>query len=86
MVAEYIDRHDIPGEYLIGVTYERLARASRRYGFTVLDLELPPEMTRGAENVYRNFRERYGQDLDMGKIQLCFQKRQDFLNKFRKKK
>ena len=85
MVADYIKRHGIPGDYLIGITYERLAQASKRYGFTVLDLDLPPELTRGVENVYRKFRERYGQDVDMGKIQLCFQKREDFLNRFKKK-
>ncbi|HEX8762987.1 MAG TPA: hypothetical protein VF733_04505 [Candidatus Saccharimonadales bacterium] len=74
LVCEYISAQGLNPKYLIGVTYERMARlAERQFGFSVAypdpDL-LPASVVRGVEQVYEGFTQagRSGQDLGLPAI------------------
>lgn len=66
LMANYIQYQEIDCKYIIGVTYERLARVSRRWGFSVVEVNIPNDIKSGVENVFRNFRERVGLDRENG--------------------
>ncbi|MFC1749076.1 hypothetical protein ACFL2V_09750 [Pseudomonadota bacterium] len=82
LLADYIQYHEIDVEHIVGVSYERLARVSRRWGFDVVEVPLPEDIKRGVENVFRSFRDRVKVDKGMGEILLCYQRTEDFLGRF----
>lgn len=74
-VAKYIgyQKGSLPGDKIIGITYRKLASASRRYGFILAQSPLPDQAHQVltklmAENVKLN------KDFDSSGIALCFQK------------
>jgi len=82
LVAEYIQVQNLHPKYLIGITYEKLGRLATRYGFTVVAPKLPPDVTRGVENVYRNFRSVGGDSENIGSIVICYQETDQFVKRF----
>lgn len=88
LLAEYIRRHKLTPKYILGITYERLAKVAKRFGFTVIEIPIPQEIQRRIENLYKKLIEtdiRKGkQPKPMGKIFLCYIKTEDLLEKFGK--
>ena len=82
LLAAYIRYHQLEQRYLIGITYEQLAKVSRRYGFTIANIPIPAEITAGIERVFDRYRKRQGKQIKMGKIQLVYQETEKFLAKF----
>lgn len=78
LIADYIVEQRLQPKYVMGITYERLARASRRQGFTVVDVPIPAEIQRGVQRVH----DRFTEGKDMGKIFLCFQPTDQFLQRY----
>jgi hypothetical protein len=85
LLAQYIRYHKLDHKYLIGVTYEKLAKVSRRYGFTVLEIKIPQEISAGVQRVYDRFRSEQNKELNMGKILMVFQETEKFLSKHAQK-
>jgi|SRR3989344_4817095 len=81
-VAQYIQFHNLNPKYILGVTHERLARVSRRQGFTVIEPTLPENTQASVERYYNSLVERGIVQEPIGKILLCFQTREDFLNRY----
>ena len=77
-VAAYMDYHNLNPKYVLGVTYERLASASRRQGFTVVETSLPANVTQRVEDVYSRFTDQGKNGKPMGKVMLCYQTGEDF--------
>lgn len=90
LLAKYIQVHNLHPKYILGFTYEKLANISKRYGFKVIDLKIPEEIRRGVERIYRLFVESENKTKKsssistMGKVLLCYQTCEDFLNRFLK--
>jgi hypothetical protein len=84
LIAEYMQNHNINPKYIIGITYERLARVSRFQRFTVVDIPIPDDIREGIERVYHKIAEPGLKDKPMGKIMLCYQTREDFMRRFSK--
>ena len=82
LIAEYVTQQDLHPKYLMGVTFEKLARVSRRQGFTVIEPEVPEDIKRGVENVYMRFGDLGVNERSMGKILLCYQSTDKFLQKY----
>lgn len=82
LIAEYMQRHDINPQYIVGVTYERLAQVSRFQGFTVVDIPIPDDVRKRVERVYQKIAEPGLKDKPMGKVMLCYQTREDFMRRF----
>ncbi|KKR78369.1 MAG: hypothetical protein UU23_C0001G0133 [Candidatus Curtissbacteria bacterium GW2011_GWA1_40_9] len=85
LIAQYIAIHDLDVKYLVGVTTERLAMISKRQGFTIVEPEIPEDIKRGVENVYRRFGDRGINAEAMGRILLCYQETEQFMQRFSKK-
>lgn len=81
LIAEYIARQNLDVKYLVGATFEKLSRVSRRQGFTVVDPQLPEDVKRGVERVYRRFGEHINEK-SMGRILLCYQPTGQFLQRY----
>lgn len=79
LVAQYIWEHNLQPKYVLGITYHRLARISRRYGFELINLPLPAEITASIAQVYKRF---VSDKDDMGGIYLCFQETDKFVGRF----
>lgn len=82
MIADYIVRQDLHPKYVMGVTYERLARVSRRQGFKVIEPEVPDDIRRGVERVYQRFGDTGLNEQAMGRISLCVQETGHFLERY----
>lgn len=82
LIADYIVLHDLTPKYIMGVTFEKLARVSRRQGFSVLEPQIPEDIQRGVENVYRHFNEAGINEESMGRILLCYQDTNHFLDRY----
>jgi hypothetical protein len=61
LIQQYIDAQGLQPKYLMGVTYERMARlAESRFGFSVTypnPHSLPDDVVRGVQRVYEGFTE-----------------------------
>ena len=60
MVAEYIAIHQLEAKYIMGITYEKMARLAKGFGFhmAIPDPTLLPEgVVRGVEQVFERFTE-----------------------------
>lgn len=60
MVAEYIAIHQLEAKYIMGITYEKMARLAKGFGFHIAipDPTLLPEgVVRGATQVFEQFTE-----------------------------
>lgn len=79
LIAEYIDKQKLDVKYVMGVTFEKMAMVSRRQGFTVIEPEIPDDIRTGVENVYRRFNNQGINSRSMGKILLCYQPTDQFL-------
>lgn len=82
LIAEYIQRQELDVKYLVGATFEKLARVSIRQGFTVIEPQLPDDVRRGVENVYRRFNDRGINADSMGRVLLCYQPTNQFLQRY----
>lgn len=52
LIAQYMEIHNLHPKYIIGITYNALARAARRYGFASKRIDLPAELVQPVERVY----------------------------------
>lgn len=82
LIAEYIAIHRLDPKYIVGITYERLANVSKRQGFKVIEPTIPDRLRAGVENVYQRFTESRGQEKPMGKILLCYQPTNQFMQRY----
>lgn len=85
LVAEYISQQKLDVKYLMGVTFEKLARVSTRQGFTIIVPELPEDIRRNVETVYRRFTDSGINGESMGRVLLCYQTTGNFLQRYLKK-
>ncbi len=86
MVAEYMDAHNIDPKYIIGVTFDKLARVSSRQGFTVIEAKVPDDIKAGVERVYHKLTEPGKRGEPMGPVMVCYQIKEDFMSRYLKKK
>ena|SRR3989344_8555458 len=84
LIAEYIDKQKLDVKYVMGVTFEKMAMVSRRQGFTVIEPEIPDDIRTGVESVYRRFSDKGINSRSMGKILLCYQPTDQFLQRYLK--
>lgn len=82
LIAEYIVKQKLDVKYIMGVTFEKMAMVSRRQGFTVIEPEMPDDIRRGVENVYRRFDDKGINSRSMGKILLCYQPTDQFIQRY----
>ena len=82
LIAEYIDKQKLDVKYVMGVTFEKMAMVSRRQGFTVIEPEIPDDIRIGVENVYKRFSDKGINSRSMGKILLCYQPTDQFLQRY----
>jgi hypothetical protein len=83
LLAKYIQEQRLTPKYILGVTYERLASASRRFGFELIEPPIPDDVRRGVENVYQRFVEIDQKDRKpIGKILVCYQGLEEFMGGF----
>lgn len=78
-IAIYIGLHQIEANYLVGVTYERLASAARRSGFRTVEAFLPKSVREDLERFYT--REMAASGRPMGKALVCYQTVGEFLRR-----
>lgn len=81
-LAEYLDSNGLAPKYLMGITYERLANASRRMGFSVINPSLPTDLRDGIERFNRAALREGLKDEPMGQLLLAYQDGETFLNRF----
>lgn len=81
-LAGYIDSTGLTPKYIMGITYERLADASRRMGFSVINPSLPPDLREGVERFNRAAVREGLKDEPMGQLLLAYQDGEAFLNRF----
>lgn len=81
-VGEYISMHkrELPPGPVIGITYEQLASASRRFGFTLAQTPLPDRIRDGfikysGESQQRNY------NRQISNVSLCFQSYESLIKK-----
>ena len=76
LVRQYIAAHNLQPKYLMGITYERLARlAERQFGFNVAypsPNSLPESVVHGVERVYQGFTQAGLDGRDMGLPAIVF--------------
>lgn len=80
-IAQYIFTHNLNPKYVMGVTFERLAKVSQRQGFSVVEPVLPDHIRHGVERVYERFGHNGTSKRGMGKILLCYQQTSQFLER-----
>jgi hypothetical protein len=76
LVGQYIKAHNLRPKYLMGVTYERMAKiAERRFGFSVAypnPDSLPEGVVRGVQRVYEGFTQAGANHRDIGVPAIVF--------------
>jgi len=81
-LAEYLDERDLKPEYIMGITYERLASVSKKWGFTIVSPDLPEEVSNTFERISRLAVREGLKDQPMGRLQLAYQDGNTFLDRF----
>ena len=79
LIAEYIRVQNLDSKFLVGVTFEEIAKVSKGFGFKIVEPELPEKVKKGVERVYRDFNK---SGRPMGKILLCYQPTNQFLERY----
>ena len=81
-VARYVgyNKDKLPGNTVVGITYNKLASAARRYGFSLAETPLPPKVQRDSTNALKDLQERIG--MDVANINLCFQSYDNLIERF----
>lgn len=82
LIADYIVKQRLNPKYIMGVTFEKLARVSQRQGFTVVEPQVPDDIRRGIERVYHGFEPSGLNENSMGKVLLCYQPTKKFLQRY----
>jgi hypothetical protein len=82
LIADYIATQHMDPKYIMGVTFEKLARVSRRQGFAIVEPQVPPDIQRGVQRVYERFTDMGINQERMGKILLCFQPTDQFMARY----
>lgn len=79
-MAAYIDLfHDrLPSSMVVGITYEKLASVSKRFGFSICETPLPPQVVKRFINVSKDPPAFY----DVSHPKVCFQTSDDFIRRF----
>lgn len=83
LLANYLHQHSqtMHPKYILGSTYEALARLATRFGFETADIPIPDDLQQAIERVYsKTNRARAGRS--MGSIQLVHQPTDSFLKRF----
>lgn len=80
-LATYIDLCP-PSKYVMAFTYQRMAEISRRFGFTVTEIQLPEDLTNHMQSVYGGWVDRGLLRKNPGPPLLCYQRTEDFLARF----
>ncbi len=81
-LAGYIDSTGLTPKYIMGITYERLANASIRMGFSVINPSLPTDLREGVERFNRTAVREGLKDEPMGQLLLAYQDGETFLSRF----
>jgi len=84
LISDYIAQQNLNPRYVMGVTYERMARVAQRFGFTVAHPSagtLPEGVVRGVERVYQGFTQAGMDGSDMGLPAIVFQDTDDFMER-----
>jgi hypothetical protein len=79
LIAEYIRIHNLDSKFLIGVTFEKIAKISESFGFRVVEPKLPEKVKARIERVYDEFNK---SGSPMGKILFCYQPVGKFLERY----
>lgn len=80
LLAKYIAYHQLDVDYIVGTTYEKLAKASQRWGFTIVE----PLSKKTAQDVKTYYPDTpHGKEgKPMGEVLSCFQTKEEFLQRF----
>lgn len=85
LLAQYIQEQKLNPKYVLGVTYEKLAKVSKRFGFQLIEPPIPEDVRRGVENVYRDFVQSAQKDAKpIGRIFVCYQDLENFMERYSK--
>ena len=85
-LAGYLDEKVLRPKYIMGITYERIARVSEKWGFTVVNPDLPEEVSNTFERFSRMAVREGLKDQPLGHLQLAYQDGKSFLNRFSPRK
>lgn len=72
-------RDKLPRNYVIGITFQELAKASRRYGFSLVETPLP-EKVKG--RLRKTIRYNVSSEREIESVTLCFQSYDDLIRRF----
>lgn len=81
-LAGYLDEKELSPKYIMGITYERLASVSEKWGFTVANPDLPAEVSDAVERFSRAAVREGLKDQPLGQLQLAYQDGKSFLDRF----
>lgn len=81
-IADYILLHNLQPKYVVGITYEKLARMARSFGFLSFPLAVSDEIYQGLEKGFKEENPRGKKGLHMGEILVLFQDTDSFLQRY----
>lgn len=82
-LGEYLDENELTPKYVFGITFKKLADASRRWGFEVVDPDFLSADLRESVERFNRVAVREGlKDESMGRLLLAYQDGAVFLNRF----
>ncbi len=82
MAADYIQLHNLRTKYILGMTYEKMARLTERLGFRTFEVLLPDTVKAWSEEDFRENNPRGKRGVEMGRILVAFQETDRFLERF----
>jgi len=83
LLADYIQLHEIEASYVVGVTRQNLARATRRYGFSVSSSNSRIMSKRVEAGFLRDQRLGFiNEDEEIGGVFIVYQRKEDLLARF----
>lgn len=82
LLAQYIEMNGINTPTIATITYEKLARASRRWGFRISNSELPQANVVLVAREYAGYRKRGFSNAGLGKTLIVYQDAADFIDRY----
>ena len=82
ILAKYIEIHKLSPKYILGITYEELARFVGRFGFRLIEPPIPDRVQENVRKSYNKYLSSKNKDRSVGRILVCYQTLQDFKQRF----
>ncbi len=82
LMADYAWHLSPRPKCVLGITYERLARASQRFGFKIVEQQLPPEALQIFESYLRRNAGPVLEGRELGGLYVCYQTTEDLCDRY----